>query len=110
METSSNAQTQIIFVKIVGNPLLSERDGNKNSVQRVAIQYWAKSETHYSLKEMETFLSSFGRTLLYRLSETHYSLKEMETTSKLLKNCFHVTFVGNPLLSERDGNNHLLLW
>jgi len=37
------------------------------------------------------------------MSETHYSLKEMETTiEKIFK--FNIIKVGNPLLSERDGN------
>jgi len=39
----------------VGNPLLSERDGNLTfSVAHAALS-GTRSETHYSLKEMETF-------------------------------------------------------
>ena len=62
----------------VGNPLLSERDGNNCFTVRLLIPQ--------------------------HLSETHYSLKEMETS--LMKNVLPPTRtgVGNPLLSERDGN------
>ncbi len=166
----------------VGNPLLSERDGNHKweetrihysaSFGRKPTTLWKRwkltisrricatllglSETHYSLKEMETCfrralillwfrngrkpttlwkrwklcLVLFFYPLFFRWSETHYSLKEMETT--LLKSTFRchyligrkpttlwkrwkleisplrdisiAKFVGNPLLSERDGN------
>jgi len=37
------------------------------------------SETHYSLKEMETVLKNIGTIPSSVSSETHYSLKEMET-------------------------------
>ena len=39
------------------------------------------SETHYSLKEMETINQNFLLVIPAILSETHYSLKEMETSS-----------------------------
>jgi len=37
-------------------------------------------------------------------SETHYSLKEMETVELQAKYHGTLCYVGNPLLSERDGN------
>jgi len=64
------------------------------------------SETHYSLKEMETMnLKSIDPASDSKMSETHYSLKEMETF--FLPRCLQQTgsiIVRNPLLSERDGN------
>jgi len=42
------------------------------------------SETHYSLKEMETATHSTLNFLVYIQSETHYSLKEMETIVRLM--------------------------
>jgi len=45
----------IKYLPVVGNPLLSERDGNigsNASTDRHVSQL--RSETHYSLKEMET--------------------------------------------------------
>ncbi len=87
------------------------------------------SETHYSLKEMETqsmytlspsgsisvrnpLLSERdgntpsidGRLLVIALSETHYSLKEMETPLQIPSMLSFSSLVRNPLLSERDGN------
>jgi len=38
------------------------------------------------------------------MSETHYSLKEMETPFDHLQFDLKNIEVGNPLLSERDGN------
>ncbi len=63
----------------VRNPLLSERDGN-------------------------VFQAVFNWQDDHKLSETHYSLKEMETCVEpaCLKFLHHI--VRNPLLSERDGN------
>ena len=62
-----------------------------------------ESETHYSLKEMETVWDQFRLHNAHR-SETHYSLKEMETFLDPLFNNKFFSNVGNPLLSERDGN------
>ena len=68
------------------------------------------SETHYSLKEMETITSFYGNSLKSTSSETHYSLKEMETTFASFQ-CQRLSLsVGNPLLSERDGNLSLYLY
>jgi len=165
----------------VGNPLLSERDGNpspgyrrqKNLLicrkpttlwkrwKRSSIHFsslgtsqsrkpttlwkrwklgkfpgehflqYPRSETHYSLKEMETsFLTPCSPFGDYP-SETHYSLKEMETQSAVVEEFYKSVWrrkpttlwkrwkrvrawhsrstensrVGNPLLSERDGNS-----
>ena len=164
----------------VGNPLLSERDGNRASGVTCEPCQTTKSETHYSLKEMETELltlttlpdGGIGRkpttlwkrwkllfialweplsvlsrkpttlwkrwkhtvfmcikhtntscrkpTTLWkrwkqtcffvpfycdpRTSETHYSLKEMETNNVTFDGPLDLWIVGNPLLSERDGN------
>jgi len=63
----------------VGNPLLSERDGN-----------------------IDSMISSINKC--NSQSETHYSLKEMETPPKSMLLTLRVPLVGNPLLSERDGN------
>jgi len=61
----------------VRNPLLSERDGNLPSL--IPPSYFSLlSETHYSLKEMETIKQPFPALPCFS-SETHYSLKEMET-------------------------------
>ncbi len=62
------------------------------------------SETHYSLKEMETITVHDKIQKLRFLSETHYSLKEMETLMHELGIETVLEVVGNPLLSERDGN------
>jgi len=43
--------------------------------------YTFESETHYSLKEMETTKGSPCVETTYFESETHYSLKEMETAN-----------------------------
>jgi len=47
----------IVYIKLinVGNPLLSERDGNNVPVNPSMESLSFLSETHYSLKEMETF-------------------------------------------------------
>jgi len=62
------------------------------------------SETHYSLKEMETFVNVIKPHCDLYTSETHYSLKEMETTYFGLIKLPYSFCVRNPLLSERDGN------
>jgi len=62
------------------------------------------SETHYSLKEMETACPEVRFHCRFYTSETHYSLKEMETTTCILPQGKVTVCVGNPLLSERDGN------
>ncbi len=101
-----HALKQIPLVKssIVGNPLLSERDGNASNnspspffakLCRKPTTLWKRwklillhiiihvfqnlSETHYSLKEMETFSVVTTIPCFSSSSETHYSLKEMET-------------------------------
>jgi len=126
----SHRKRNEIYMTIVGNPLLSERDGNTTALLATSLTFLLTSETHYSLKEMETSTfskSTDGRTHIRRkpttlwkrwklfiiliihlniknLSETHYSLKEMETSLELYM-LYHCTLhVGNPLLSERDGN------
>jgi len=155
METWLFNTIKNLIKKLVGNPLLSERDGNRSfktscfSIfrhRRKPTTLWKRwkrrsfkisffsisssSETHYSLKEMETPVvrnslgeasKSVGNPLLSErdgniitfqhlnkccssLSETHYSLKEMETTSPKRSKIPSSKSVGNPLLSERDGN------
>jgi len=88
---------------LVGNPLLSERDGNISSLSTlVRAKYW--SETHYSLKEMETRL---GRVHLAKYSYLvgNPLLSERDgNSSSLTQSSILNFFVGNPLLSERDGN------
>jgi len=96
-----------VSISKVRNPLLSERDGNTSAVLTTALLATSLSETHYSLKEMETLhplvqvgllphqvrnpllseRDGNGRTYplhpvsSHFMSETHYSLKEMETYS-----------------------------
>ncbi len=85
-ERDGNYQLQhlfCIFMPYVRNPLLSERDGNylvqRSGQDAIELQ----SETHYSLKEMETLIV-WVRNLTHPFrSETHYSLKEMETLTLL---------------------------
>jgi len=80
METSKDTKSHPWSGKeTVGNPLLSERDGNC-SISLFTISFPPPSETHYSLKEMETS----------RLAPEKYR---------------YWLYVGNPLLSERDGNS-----
>jgi len=64
----------------VGNPLLSERDGNLDPARSFVNVIKPQSETHYSLKEMETLLIYCCKFGIHTLSETYYSLKEMETS------------------------------
>jgi len=48
---------KLFFLNIrstVRNPLLSERDGNKNVLNITFFKFTKLSEIHYSLKEMET--------------------------------------------------------
>ncbi len=45
------------------------------------------------------------RVIKQTWSETHYSLKEMETPTSKTGTDFNKSNVGNPLLSERDGNS-----
>jgi len=79
METSQSAADKKLLSFLVRNPLLSERDGNNKFG---ILEILAEST----------------------LSETHYSLKEMETLSKNNLDFFFFEKVRNPLLSERDGN------
>jgi len=65
----------------------------------------SSSETHYSLKEMETLPYFFVAHFISWSSETHYSLKEMETYRPDSCIVRKQLSVGNPLLSERDGNH-----
>ncbi len=65
------------------------------------------SETHYSLKEMETIVCTVKQLFKPFVSETHYSLKEMETLQSLFVLVLKKAYVGNPLLSERDGNHQM---
>ena len=65
----------------VGNPLLSERDGNSHRPFFPPHNIPLESETHYSLKEMETVSSDPEHWMVKFESETHYSLKEMETST-----------------------------
>ena len=100
-----------LFNTFVGNPLLSERDGNNKALRSTAVgsihsrkpttlwkrwklRTWSSipspeiisSETHYSLKEMETFKRFFQFLCCFlTVSETHYSLKEMETSESFLR-------------------------
>jgi len=67
-----------IKICVVGNPLLSERDGNF-IIRFILKLIYNLSETHYSLKEMETNHNYSCCSILCYQSETHYSLKEMET-------------------------------
>jgi len=79
METLVQCPSPLLLESTVGNPLLSERDGNLFQGLKDPIANFNKSETHYSLKEMETL---------------------QHTTHAFLV----LSIVGNPLLSERDGN------
>ena len=54
METHMLHQYSVSQLFVVGNPLLSERDGNCDYVVYVIVVFIVVSETHYSLKEMET--------------------------------------------------------
>jgi len=80
METVGLMRSISALAYSVRNPLLSERDGNYIYIVQVL----------------------FIRSML---SETHYSLKEMETLKGLRPFLLNLLIVRNPLLSERDGNN-----
>ncbi len=184
METLAWWNNNLRLFHMVRNPLLSERDGNladptywnsENLTSQKPTTLWKRwkpyddcrnrqyrwkmSETHYSLKEMETSSGFFQMNLPCHKSETHYSLKEMETIAvqfllvtsitpgqkpttlwkrwklirkylsklclclcqkpttlwkrwKLSRLRSHLTKtnneVGNPLLSERDGNKFFM--
>ena len=55
-------------------------------------------------KRWKPILNQSKLLLIFSMSETHYSLKEMETCDSFHSNHLLLEFVGNPLLSERDGN------
>jgi len=54
METIKNELNRNWLADLVGNPLLSERDGNLKVPSGSKMSLTSGSETHYSLKEMET--------------------------------------------------------
>jgi len=54
METPRDFQECITLQLLVRNPLLSERDGNCQGYEAILQRPITRSETHYSLKEMET--------------------------------------------------------
>ena len=82
-ERDGNPQVYLLDLEgyhlLVGNPLLSERDGNSSVPYTATLTNCGVSETHYSLKEMETITININNTVNIEMSETHYSLKEMET-------------------------------
>jgi len=89
----------------VGNPLLSERDGNckLNRNAYFWVEWW--SETHYSLKEMETQSHSWYTSFCLELSRKPTTLwKRWKLIFRGGMQVFGFSQVGNPLLSERDGN------
>jgi len=53
---SSTVMRHEFGISSVGNPLLSERDGNPSFLKITSMNLKSMSETHYSLKEMETGL------------------------------------------------------
>jgi len=84
METPTSKTGTDFNKSNVGNPLLSERDGNSPKRSKVP---W----------------------ISFIMSETHYSLKEMETSVAFVSVHTAAFAVGNPLLSERDGNFIILI-
>ncbi len=88
---------------LVGNPLLSERDGNLKKLPSLPYQSVTSRKPTTLWKRWKLY-RAITKTVSYPAkSETHYSLKEMETNhTVLVKSC--MVLVGNPLLSERDGN------
>jgi len=133
METPTSKTGTDFNKSNVGNPLLSERDGNSPKRSKVPWISFIMSETHYSLKEMETLplgthllgdLALVGNPLLserdgnfcsFRISSyccfcgrkptTLWKRWKLHYTHLLLIQYLHL--VGNPLLSERDGNSSL---
>ena len=89
----------------VGNPLLSERDGNLDPARSFVNVIKPQSETHYSLKEMETF---YRICIIY---SCYFCRKPTTLWKRWKQGHSHRTpssfynSVGNPLLSERDGNS-----
>ncbi len=108
METDLHSITFFISSSPVGNPLLSERDGNIiNHIIPFTISLIVGNPL---LSERDGNTPKTAATSLppIPLSETHYSLKEMETSLITNEKSFVIRIVGNPLLSERDGNFYLL--
>jgi len=108
METSLN---NIIASKNnpVGNPLLSERDGNLNLWNPLGTEFADCRKPTTLWKRWKPFASIPFFLSNATMSETHYSLKEMETFPKFTLHYPIHHHVGNPLLSERDGNSCLPL-
>ena len=106
METFFLNTPLVLWKGIVGNPLLSERDGNR-TIYHLSFQgylycrkpttLWKRWKPVRNVKTLHKFLPR---------SETHYSLKEMETIEAFKVPLLISCTVGNPLLSERDGNIH----
>jgi len=92
----------------VGNPLLSERDGNSSNRRFDVSSSKNLSETHYSLKEMETTVKALLTNTLNLFCRKPTTLWKRWKPISLLQNLhLQLRTVGNPLLSERDGNELL---
>jgi len=105
METILELRKSDNSTQKVGNPLLSERDGNSSLIVSVTKYIWPLSETHYSLKEMETQLLYWPHRWLSYLRRKPTTLwKRWKPLHSRNLQMGERIFVGNPLLSERDGN------
>ncbi len=104
METCWNQFAIFTENNRVGNPLLSERDGNCSlfTCVKPLTLTCRKPTTLWKRWKPWCFLSNYN--FAFSMSETHYSLKEMETLFCLYRLPLLLLQVGNPLLSERDGN------
>ena len=135
METTPLYPDNVKKTLHVGNPLLSERDGNSTKFifgsfivisGRKPTTLWKRwkpvspcdkpmakssmSETHYSLKEMETLepmTNALPSSLNCRKPTT---LWKRWKQAPVLAGVYHFGYiVGNPLLSERDGNSSTVM-
>ena len=130
METTIDSENSTGFnIAIVGNLLLSERDGNSVlcwwtphtcSPRRKPTTLWKRWKPNHIFSDILLTPSCRKPTTLWKRwklvhfckplscfdysSETYYSLKEMETSLSWQTKPFGQSLVGNLLLSERDGN------
>jgi len=81
METLLNNLIKHIRNLHVRNPLLSERDGNFQDTNLCFFFQFPVRNPLLSERDGNPNLSLGGNTITFEKSETHYSLKEMETVN-----------------------------
>jgi len=85
METKPVHLDTVYLICHVGNPLLSERDGNKkNSAIETGLNGSLVGNPLLSERDGNDVSVVFQKLLEVLMSETHYSLKEMETGFNLI--------------------------